>query len=85
MQAGQGKCRFGQAQGMEFLSHSSLGRLGPRIWRRCEDYVQSDTSVRCVDCRYLAGDYCRIAEYPVTGKDKAISCGFFKVKMELVD
>jgi hypothetical protein len=72
-----GLCGLGLAEGMEFLSHSYLGRLEPRIWRRCTDYVQSDVSVRCIDCSHLENDYCRIAEYPVTGKEKAISCQFF--------
>jgi hypothetical protein len=70
-----GECGLGQAES-PFLSHSHLGRLEPRIWRRCTDYAQSDIKVRCVDCVHLDGDFCLVGEYPVTGKDKQISCQF---------
>ena len=63
-----------------YVSHSYLGRLEPRIWRRCKDYVFLEKSGCCNDCLYLAKDYCNIAEYPVTGKYKEISCQFFKEK-----
>jgi hypothetical protein len=72
-----GECGLGQDEDLPFLSHSYLCRLEPRIWRRCEDYIQSDIKVRCVDCIHLHGDYCHIGEYPVTGSDKEISCQFF--------
>jgi len=75
-----GICGLGQAEGLNYLSHSELGRLEPRIWRHCDDYLQSDIKVRCSDCLYLTKDYCNIAKYPVTGKDKEISCQYFKGK-----
>jgi len=75
-----GICGLGYAQGMPYLSRSALGRLEPRIWRRCEYFEQVDKVVRCIDCRYLANDYCNIAEFPVTGKNKEIRCQFFHEK-----
>ena len=71
-----GECGLGQAES-PFLSHSHLGRLEPRIWRRCHDYIESDIKVRCADCNLLEGDYCLVAEFPVTSKSKEISCQFF--------
>ena len=70
-------CEYFLPWGLCEYGHAMLSRLEPRIWRRCKDYDQSDIKVRCVDCRYLDGDYCNIAEYPVTGKEKEISCEFF--------
>jgi len=73
-------CKYFIPWGLCDYDHAELGRLEPRIWRRCEDYKESDQTVRCIDCLLLDGDYCHIAEYPVTGKDKEISCEFFKEK-----
>ena len=75
-----GICGLGYAQGMPYLSRSALGRLEPRIWRRCEYYLHSETTGKCIDCLHLEKDYCHIAKYPVTGKEKAISCEFFTKK-----
>ena len=75
-----GECSLGHLDGLYYLSHSYLGKLEPRIWRRCNDFLQSDIKVRCNDCNHLDGDYCYIAEYPVTGKEKTISCEFFMKK-----
>ena len=56
------------------------------MWRRCTDYVPSEVKVRCVECTHLHGDYCYIAEFPVTGADKDNSCDFFvSKKVNLVD
>jgi len=75
-----GICGLGKAQGLDYMSRSALGRLEPRIWRRCEYFEQADRVVRCIDCRYLAKDYCNIAKFPVTGKNKEIRCQFFHEK-----
>ena len=60
--------------------HAEMGRLEPRVWRRCEDYLESDQTVRCIDCASFKANYCLIAEYPVTGADKEISCQYFNRK-----
>ena len=73
-------CEFFIPWGLCDYVHSSLSRLEPRIWRRCADYVSSEIKVRCVDCGLIDGDYCLIAEYPVTSKDKEISCQYFNGK-----
>ena len=73
-------CEYFIPWGLCDYGHSMLSRLEPRIWRRCDDYSQSDIKVRCVDCVHLDGDYCSIAEYPVTGSDKEISCQYFHEK-----
>jgi hypothetical protein len=73
-------CEYFIPWGLCDYGHSSLSRLEPRIWRRCEDFVKSDIKVRCIDCRLLDGDYCLVGEYPVTGKNKEISCQEFNEK-----
>jgi hypothetical protein len=70
-------CEYFIPWGLCDYGHSSLSRLEPRVWRRCEDFVKSDIKVRCIDCRLLDGDYCLVGEYPVTGKDKEVSCQEF--------
>ena len=57
--------------------HSELSRLEPRIWRHCEDHRTIETTGCCNDCIHHSRSYCYLAEYPVTGKDKPISCQYF--------
>ena len=73
-------CEYFIPWGLCDYGHSMLSRLEPRIWRRCNDYSPSNIKVRCVDCVHQERNYCSVAEFPVTGKDKAISCQFYHEK-----
>ena len=73
-------CEYFIPWGLCDYGHSYLCRLEPRIWRRCVDFEESDIHVRCIDCLHHKRNYCNIAEYPVTGANKEISCGFFVPK-----
>ena len=63
-----GRCEYG---------HSELARLEPRIWRRCADFKEAKPNGSCDHCAHHSQSYCLLAEYPVTGRDKPISCCHF--------
>ena len=63
-----GHCEYG---------HSELARLEPRIWRRCADFKEAKPNGSCDDCAHHSKSFCNLADYPVTGRDKPISCCHF--------
>ena len=70
-------CRYSIPWGFCEYGHSELARLELRIWRRCADFKEAKSNGSCDDCAHHFKSFCYLAEYPVTGKDKPISCCYF--------
>jgi hypothetical protein len=52
-------------------------RPEPRVWRYCEYFESGRLDGSCSTCRHLRGEFCTVAQFPVTSPEKPISCCYF--------